>query len=284
LLVLCGALTACPEIAERHGRAERVARARLQVDLADLPAAGRGGAPAAAARPPARDPDAPLTPTAPADEDAGPRRPDNGRPILAPYLVNARDLGGTPVAQRGVVPYGRLFRGPPVAALSADGCSAFANLGIHTVVDLRVPSEVQSTPEAACVRERTAIVLAPLPVPYSVSPQDYIADLDAYASIAAVFRVLGAPTAYPVYFHCTWGRDRTGIVAALILLALGASRDDIVEEYLLSSASVGAYPRSLVAALEEVERRGGIESYLTAVGVTPEQLAALRLTAVATLP
>jgi len=289
LLALCGLLNACPELPEQQGRTVRETRPRLRVrvpsEVAGLPAAGSSSETAAPADEP-RTASTPLenTPPAQADQDAGSPRPENGRPILTPYVVNARDLGGTVVEHGKVVAYQRLFRGPPLAALSAEGCDAFTSLGIRNVIDLRAPSETQSTPEADCVREHATLVLAPLPIPYSVSPQDYIAILDASASIAAVFRVLGDLGAYPVYFHCTWGRDRTGVIAALVLRALGASRDDIVDEYRLSSETVGAYPHSLVAALEEVERRGGIESYLATLGVTQTQLAALRFAASASLP
>jgi hypothetical protein len=62
----------------------------------------------------------------------------------------------------------------------------------------------------------------------------------------------------------------------VILLALGASRDTILAEYLLSSNEVGAYPRSLEGALDEIERRGGVTAYLTQAGVSEQQLAALR--------
>jgi protein-tyrosine phosphatase len=112
-------------------------------------------------------------------------------------------------------------------------------------------------------------------VPYNVSPADYIADLDASESMATIFTALGDDAAYPIYFHCTWGRDRTGILAAVILLELGASREAILDEYLLSRLSVGAFPMSLEAALDEIERRGGSTAYLKALGVTQQQLATL---------
>lgn len=121
---------------------------------------------------------------------------------------------------------------------------------------------------------------APLPVPYNVSAANYIAVLDARDSIALIFEVLGDEARYPVYFHCTWGRDRTGILAAVVLLTLGATPEAIMEDYLVSDETVGAYPASLGAALDEIARRGGIDEYLAAVGVTAEQLATVRSHAV----
>jgi protein-tyrosine phosphatase len=200
--------------------------------------------------------------------------------ILAGAVVNARDLGGTPLEAGGAVACGKLYRGPPLAYLTAEGCADFAELGIRSVIDLRTPDERLTKPDSACVTETTNVVFSPLPIPYSVSPQDYIADLDATLSMAAALEVLGDEAAYPVYFHCTWGRDRTGVLGAVILLALGATRDAILQEYSLSSSSVGAYPDSLVAVLDEIERRGGIEAYFAAAGISEEQLAMLRTQAI----
>lgn len=196
--------------------------------------------------------------------------------VLIGHVDNARDLGGTPLDAGEAVKYGALFRGPPLANLTPEGCDEVARLGVRTLIDLRVQDERELKPESECVRKAARIIEAPLPVPYDVSPTDYIADLDATDSIAAAFRLLADAEAYPTYMHCTWGRDRTGVLAAVILRALGASRADIMHEYLLSQPSVGAYPQSLEAALDEIEARGGVESYLDAAGISLDQLDAAR--------
>lgn len=201
-----------------------------------------------------------------------------GRFVLLGELSNARDLGGTPLSPDGAVACGAVYRGPPLV-LSSQGCTAAAGLGIRTVVDLRTESERLSTPDAACLN--AARVFAPLPVPYGLGPSDYLADLHETASLAEVFHAFGDPTAYPIYFHCTFGRDRTGIVGALLLLALGATRSAVMQEYLLSQASVGAYPTSLDAVLDEVEQRGGAEAVLKSLGISNEELAVMRATAAA---
>lgn len=191
-------------------------------------------------------------------------------------LLNARDLGGTPLAGGRSVRYGALQRGPVLSKLTPAGCDELASLGVRSVLDLREESERSAVPESACVAEHARIVLAPLPIPYAVSAADYLADLDSDASIARAFALLGDADAYPIYFHCTYGRDRTGLLAALILLALGATPQTILDEYQLSAATVGATPSSLRAVLHEIERRGGIEAHLGAIGVTREQLEVLR--------
>ena len=215
------------------------------------------------------------------DDGGGGRACRRSEPVFVCEVPNARDLGGTPVGSGAAVACGAVYRGPPLAGLSSEGCRVFETLGIRTVIDLRIEGERDLVPEAACVANVANIVSAPMPIPYTVSAADYIADLDAKTSLAAAFAALGDPAAYPIYIHCTWGRDRTGVLAAVILSALGATRADIIQEYLISQQTVGAFPASLTAVLDEIELRGGIEAVLTAAGVTPAQLAMLRARAIA---
>jgi protein-tyrosine phosphatase len=273
LTLLTFTLVACADLSERP-----LHDTRARTDVTLMPHRVQPSAADAALPEPDATPavDAGASPRV----DAGGMR-GNGYPILQPYLVNARDLGGTPLKEQARVAYGKLFRGPPMALLFADGCSAFAELGIRSVIDLRDPTEVQTKPSDACVREKAGIIPAPLPIPYAVSPEDYVAILGAHTSMLRIFRLLADPAAYPVYFHCTWGRDRTGVVAALVLKALGASREDILEEYLLSNQTVGAYPLSLTAAMDEIESRGGIEAYLQKIGLTQDELHAVRTNTIA---
>jgi protein-tyrosine phosphatase len=201
------------------------------------------------------------------------------RPVLACDVMNARDLGGVPLGGAQSVACGVLFRGPPLAGLSASGCADAAVLGLRTLIDLRTDSERAAFPDDACVG--AAVVAAPLAIPFNVDTTDYLADFDTDPSIALVFHTLASADAYPVYVHCTFGRDRTGIVAAAVLLVLGASRDDVLAEYALSASTVGAYPQSIEGVLDEIDRRGGIAAALMAKGVSPAELATLRTHAIA---
>ena len=197
--------------------------------------------------------------------------------VLSGQVVNARDLGGVALNNGGTSVCGRLYRGGPLTQVAVDDCAAFDRLGVRTVIDLRTDAERLASPNALCVQQQALLVNAPMPVPYSVSPADYIADLNTYASVAAAFDVLGDEMAYPIYFHCTYGRDRTGVLAAVILSAVGVTRDDILTEYQLSAISgVGAFPESLNAVLDNIEQRGGIEAYLAQAGVSSEKIAILR--------
>lgn len=207
---------------------------------------------------------------------AGGCRP--GQRILQDEATNARDLGGTPLADGRHVACGQLLRGAPVV-LSSSNCSQLDGLGVKTIIDLRTDSERESTPDAACVKAQ--LVAAPFPIPYGLSAEDYLRVLHETAALATAFRTFGDASAYPVYFHCTYGRDRTGVIGALLLLALGATRDTVMNEYLLSEPFVGAYPDALDAVLDEVESRGGVERVLQDAGITTEELATLRSLAIA---
>lgn len=197
--------------------------------------------------------------------------------MLQPDVSNARDLGGVPLAA-GTVACGAVYRGPPLR-LSEQGCEELASLELGTVIDLRTEDERLGSPESACVTSK--LVAAPLPVPYGLGPADYLRDFNTDASVATVFHTFGDPAAYPIYFHCTYGRDRTGVIGALLLLALGATRAAVLEEYLLSAPHVGAYPNALEAVLDEIERRGGAEQVLVDLGISDEERAVLRSRAIA---
>jgi protein-tyrosine phosphatase len=192
-----------------------------------------------------------------------------GRAVLAGEADNARDLGGVPLATGEHTACGQLFRGAHLAGLGARGCEDLAALGVRRVVDLRTTSEWQRAPDADC---GLPVVHAPLPIPYDLSPSDYIASLNARASMRVVTAELARGE--PLYFHCVYGRDRTGVVAAVLLRALGASRDEVMRDYLLTEAAgLHVAPESLEATLDELERRGGVEAYLSGLGVTTATLA-----------
>jgi hypothetical protein len=204
-----------------------------------------------------------------------------GQRILLGEVLNARDLACTPVGGGQVVAPDLIFRGAAPVAMSGAGCGEFAARGIKTVIDLRTDSERAASPQLPCVQQQAAIVVAPMPVPYNVSPDDYIADLDALASVAAAFSAFGDDGAYPIYFHCVHGRDRSGVLAAVVLLALGAASEDVMVEYeLTAQAGYTTYSASLAAVLDEIQARGGVEAYLASAGVSSEAIAVLRKRAV----
>ena len=195
----------------------------------------------------------PSSPPPPTSADHPAAAPDAGAATcggsaFTPDLAGARDLGGLSSAA-GPLACGRVLRGPRLTDLTATTCAEFTSRGIRTVIDLRAPSEREALPDAACTREATT-VLAPLPIPYGLSPADYLADLDTDDSLRAVFQTLARAESYPVYIHCTYGRDRTGVVIAVLLRLLGVRREDVMAEYQRTAAAgLTTAPASLTACL-----------------------------------
>jgi protein-tyrosine phosphatase len=195
--------------------------------------------------------------------------------VLMGAVRNARQLGTVPLANSGTIACNQIYRGAALSSLSAAGCGQYASLGIKTVIDLRDPSE--RVAPTSCVSEQSRIVLAPLPIPYNVSPADYRAVLYAAPSMRIIFATLADAHAYPVYYHCVYGKDRSGVVTAIVLSALGATREAIQAEYALTGeAGYGFYPQSLDAVLDEIDRVGGIDAYFKSIGVPKEQVDAMR--------
>ena len=218
-----------------------------------------------------------LDAAVPSPVDGGQAACHPGTWVLLDAVRNARDLGGTPLQGGGTVACGALYRSAAPVGLSAKACSDFLQLGVRTVVDLRTPAERTASPTAVCVTDSTSLVTAPMPIPYAVSPADYIADMNATESVRAFFGLLADDSAYPIDVHCVYGRDRTGVMAAIVLLALGASRDVVAVEYdLTADAGMATYPASLAAVLDAIAQHGGIEAYLAGAGVAPETLTRAR--------
>ncbi len=231
---------------------------------------------------------------------------------------NFRDLGGYPSTLGGEVRWAMLYRAGRLDRMTAADRERFDELGIRTVVDLRRDDERELAPDPMptvhlCLMSR---VQANTPVrdPATMVDHDHgvqflrdlYSGLLAHASveIGQVFTTLAAPDAMPAVFHCAVGKDRTGIIAALLLTWLGVDRELVLDDFEASDGHVGQAQRdelvsrmaergigpeaaagilgatreSMQAALEELDvRYGGIERFLLDdCAVQPEVLAQLR--------
>jgi protein-tyrosine phosphatase len=160
-------------------------------------------------------------------------------------LVNARDLGGIRFRDGGTTPTGVLARCESADLITDAGWERLRELGYRTVLDLRQPGErardTRPRPDWIHVAHVDLDGLDDHPAfwePYWPSglhgtPLYYLPHLAELPERAgsALRAILEAP-AGGVLFHCGAGRDRTGIVALLLLLAVGADPEDIVDDYL----------------------------------------------------
>ncbi len=233
----------------------------------------------------------------------------DGRHVRVDGTSNLRDVGGYRTYAGASVAWRTLFRSGSLHRLGSQGAAALAGLGLRTVVDLRADIEVQQAPSAVAGLP-ARIVRAPLVRDPTVLPpltglgEEYRYMIDECGdSIGSAVRELCGPGALPALVHCAAGQDRTGIVIALVLAALGVPDDLIGADYSLSSvyldpdstavidglkaAGLGdnvtaellsspARPILNVLAWARAAGGGSVDGYLTAHGVGAPELAALR--------
>jgi protein-tyrosine phosphatase len=126
--------------------------------------------------------------------------------------------------------------------------TARRDLGLRTVIDLRSTAELART--GAFVGDAVVVHHAPLfeedALPFKWAEpddpepppgEDYVAIAETGARSLALALEVMAEEAHPVAFHCAAGKDRTGILASLLLSALGVSDDDIGRDYELTNLS-----------------------------------------------
>jgi protein-tyrosine phosphatase len=231
------------------------------------------------------------------------------RRIRLPGLENLRDAGGYPVAGGGTVRWRTLLRSGAPHRLDESGRAALAALGLRTVVDLRTIEEVSVAPGALdgtgariChVPLFDAAAVGGLP-PELAAVYRYMID-ECGGAIAEAVGLLCRGGALPGLVHCTAGKDRTGLVVALLLGVAGVPDEIIAADYALSDASadpgaaralgriraasgvgrwldlgaLGAQPQIMRDALARVrEQAGSAAGYLLGNGLTQEDLDSLR--------
>ena len=167
---------------------------------------------------------------------------------------NFRDIGGYTASDGRQVRWGTVYRSGELNKLSNRDLHKLSELGIRTVVDLRSEAEISAFGEPK-LPDGTRVL--PIPVASGNLVQDIIPPLlegdfskvppDLLISVnrrlarssgprfGELVRTLADPTQHPVVFHCTQGKDRTGFAAAVVLMALGVSWEQVVEDYLLSN-------------------------------------------------
>jgi len=231
----------------------------------------------------------------------------DGRRIELAGTLNLRDLGGYPAAG-GVVRWRTLLRSDALHMVDSGGVASLSELRLRTVVDLRTQFEANTAPSALDglpVRRQHISIL-------SGDLQSLTLELDAIYrymiddrgdALAAAIKVLCAADALPALVHCSAGKDRTGVVIALVLAVLGVPDPVIAADYALSAtyldpdrtpaigqvqASTGLggdltrtlliSPPALILDTLAWARAasGSVDRYLLDHGLRPEDLAQLR--------
>jgi protein-tyrosine phosphatase len=160
---------------------------------------------------------------------------------------NFRDLGGLPTLDGAQTRHGVLFRSDALHHLERSDLDRLAALGIMAVVDLRSPAEVENHGRGLLAEESIGwfhLPLGDVGAPgYAPSAalaagdlgQHYIETLPERSDqLVRVIEHLADPASLPAVFHCTAGKDRTGMVAALVLEIVGVGADAIIADYTLT--------------------------------------------------
>ena len=162
---------------------------------------------------------------------------------------NVRDLGGLPTRDGRRTREGRLIRSASVQGLTElDIDWLVERIGLRLIVDLRLPKEAGSPARGSLAERVGAYTNLPLRTA-DMGSADVILDaveidlLTHYIGflegsgpdIVTAVRLLADPANQPALFHCTAGKDRTGVLAAILLDAVGVEEEAIVADYALSA-------------------------------------------------
>jgi len=239
--------------------------------------------------------------------------PPDLRHLVLEGAHNLRDLGGYRTRGGDLTPWRRFLRADSPHRLTAAGIARLEGEGLTTVVDLRTEAELAAMPNPFANRDGITYLHQPVfeeLAPLNLASIDFDGGdplLDFYRSALddrhealreILIMIAGVPEG-AVMFHCTVGKDRTGIVAALLLGLAEVSPEDIVADYAMTEPLIGALvaeflaqarledrakharllsspAATMQAALGHIETRySSAAGYLTYIGVPPGDISAL---------
>lgn len=170
---------------------------------------------------------------------------------------NFRDIGGYQTTDGRSIKWGMVYRSDKLSRLSEDDQGFLERLGIRRVIDFRSDQERRESPHSLLPNSKIAI--HPMPVSVDAAQVEIIsrhlqeqnstpeqmgrflieANREMVERFSDTFKnwiqQLLDENNYPQVFHCTAGKDRTGFAAAVLLTALGVSRDTIMDDYLATN-------------------------------------------------
>ena len=234
------------------------------------------------------------------------------RQLIWPDLLNARDLGGLVSASGLQTVWRRLVRADNLNKLTPAGVAAMTAYGVRTVIDLRDPRELEKFPNPLAAAPPDGVIFENLPV---VSDANWEAFKDptwmteGYALMTRLSRdniakvVAAVADARPggIVIHCHAGKERTGVVAALLLSLAGVPDETVADDWAVTDEYLqplyhewvaneadpavrakrlegfATRPEHIVDVLTYVRRtHGSVDAYLLAGGVTARQVDRLR--------
>ncbi len=226
--------------------------------------------------------------------------------------VNFRDIGGYRNRQGQTVAWGKVFRSDSLHLMTADDIGrVYQAMGVVTLIDLRNSTETKrdeyksSLPTTVNYRSVSFLELHGIdPFELGDDPAARLADINLWILansghlIAEALNALAEDPNLPAIFHCTAGKDRTGVLAAMILSILDVDEEQIMADYLLTNqtmdrlfprlqsipgneerprVSFEAQPKAMEAMLSDLNNNhGGAQAYALAHGVSTKNIHQLR--------
>lgn len=183
---------------------------------------------------------------------------EDGKAILAENHLpmnggyNFRDLGGIRTVEGKYIKWGKLFRADDLLNLDDADLHYLSSIPIHSVVDFRSGEEIKEAPDKmpGSVYNDYHLILNPgnismehikanlNNIDFSHYMEDIniqlVSDSNCISRYREFFKILQDEDNAPILYHCSAGKDRTGLATALILYSLGVDDKTIMEDYLLS--------------------------------------------------
>jgi protein-tyrosine phosphatase len=235
---------------------------------------------------------------------------------------NVRDLGGLPLTAGGTTRSGVLLRGDTLQELTEDDVALLRRIGLRTVIDLRTVTEAEMEGRGLLAEEPIAYANLPfIPDETFASNQDrarqiVVADRrerdrvahylnylhHAGDRVVEAVRIMASPDGLPALFHCAAGKDRTGVLAALVLDTVGVEREAVIADFALTNErldrigsrlrrmptyanytgsltqdDMAADPQTIADVMASLDSEyGGAAGWLLAAGLRRDELASLR--------
>lgn len=177
----------------------------------------------------------------------------NDRNIPLEGAANLRDIGGYRTTDGRYVRWGRVYRSGTLAALTDNDMQTLAALGLKLVCDLRGDDEVNTAPDRLLPnasytripinanrdgdsRQRLRALLFDKKRFHTMLLEIYRRIIDEHPAVfGGVIRRLADENNLPALIHCTAGKDRAGLAAAILLLALDVPEETVIADYTLSN-------------------------------------------------
>jgi protein-tyrosine phosphatase len=170
--------------------------------------------------------------------------------------LNFRDLGGYPTADGRMVRWRQLFRSDALHHLTREDIAHLRQeIGLGTVIDLRSTAELRAEGRGPLAHEAVAFHHLPLfdgqtvrsaPAEMTLTDRYFLLAEFAKEPIGKVVNALAACDA-PAVYHCAAGKDRTGVISAILLGLLGVPDAVIVADYAATKENLEAIVERLMA-------------------------------------